>query len=406
MALLSILGSALLLSPALASLPQDTDSAPPEADQPKVPSRWVPTTDLEKQLYDQFSDFHVAVVGEEIITRFDVFGWLGSPQFEDPTVDQPDLSPQERRAYQTTAALTQLIEQRLKIQGGRSQGYEEELIASELNGTFRRQIERLGGAQNAAARFKRMGITPQEYKDLLGEGLMASLWERSITGQMPGATGRISVDSFIRPGKQWARYREYVESGRDEDNAIVGKARNGKLSIQRIVLLVNPGGKPAADVKAEVETLRSRIVDGVLTFEEAIQNFAPPDMQGDQSIVRDALTKPLSQLFQEQYTTQIDAVKAFVEEAPAGEISPVLEYNVAGPPQAYVLLKVVGRTQATEALPFTDLGVQTRIRELMTKEASEVRVSRGLAELVQTTHLAPERLRTDFLANGRRMRSK
>lgn len=405
MALLSILGSALLMSSALAPAPQVEGFRPPETGDPLL-QKWKPTTPLERRLFDQYGDFHVAVVGEEIITRFDVFSWLGSRQFDDPTADQPDLPPQQRQAMQTTAALTQLIEQRLKIQGGRSQGYEEELVESQLEGTFRRQIERLGGAQNAAARFKGMGITPQEYKELLGEGLMANLWERSITGDMPGSTGRVYVDSFIRPGRQWARYREYVESGRDEDNAIVGKARTGKITLQRLVLLVSPGGKTADKVKAEAATLRERIAGGVLTFEEAVSTFVPPELQGDESIVRDFPTKALSEAFQGDFTTQGKEVKAFVEDAAPGSISSVLEFNSAGPPQAYMLLKVIDRTMATEALPFTNLELQTRLRQEMRKEASEVRISRGLAELVRTTHLAPERLRRDFLANGRRFRSQ
>ena len=393
------------MSSALAPAPQVQGFEPPKTGDPLL-QKWKPTTPLERRLFDQFGDFHVAVVGEEIITRFDVFSWLGSRQFDDPTADQPDLPPQQRQAMQTTAALTQLIEQRLKIQGGRSQGYEEELVESQLEGTFRRQIERLGGAQNAAARFKGMGITPQEYKELLGEGLMANLWERSITGDMPGSTGRVYVDSFIRPGRQWARYREYVESGRDEDNAIVGKARTGKITLQRLVLLVSPGGKTADEIKAEAATLRERIAGGVLTFEEAVNTFVPPELQGDESIVRDFPTKSLSEAFQRDFTTQSEEAKAFVEEAAPGSISTVLEFNAAGPPQAYMLLKVVDRTLATEALPFTNLELQTRLREEMRKEASEVRISRGLAELVRTTHLAPERLRSDFLANGRRFRSQ
>ena len=406
MALLSILGSVLLLSPTVAPLPQVAGFEPPTTGDPMGPSKWRPTTELEMRLYDIYGDFHVAVVGEEIITRFDVFRLLGSPQFEDPTADQPNMTPQVRQARQASAALSQLIEQRLKIQGGRAQGYEEELLNSQLEQTFRNRIEQLGGPQTAARLLKRDGITPQDFKDQLGDGLMASLWERSVTGRIPGSTGRISVDSFIRPGKQWARYREYVESGRDAENAIVGRARTGKLTLQRIVLLVNRGGKPPEDVKREVETLRSRITDGVLTFEEAVQNFAPPELQGAGSIIRDAGTMRVSESFQLDFTSQTEEVATFVEGAAAGEISPVLEFNKSGFPQGYVLLKVLDRTMATEALPFESLELQTKLRQEIAREASEVRVSRGLAELVQTTHLAPEQLRRDFLQNGRRFRTQ
>ncbi|WP_145195832.1 hypothetical protein [Planctomycetes bacterium Poly30] len=392
MAILSALGLAVFLGAQVAPGAQE--------------GRWKPSTELEMRLLDQYGNFHVAVVGEEIITRIDVFSWLGSPRFEDPTVDQPDLDPAKRQALKISAALTQLIEQRLKIQGGRSQGYEEELIEAERERFFRAKLEELGGAQAAAANFERFGITPNDYKNLLGEGLMANLWENSIKGDLPGATGRIFVDSYIRPGQQWARYREYVEARDEKLNAVVGKTRQGKVSVQRIVLMVTPGGRPPEAVKGEIETLRERIQDGILTFDEAIRTFVSPELQGDESLVRDVPTTRLAELFQRDFTTQTEEVTTFVQEADAGELSPILEFNPAGTPQAYVLLKIVDRTRATEALPFKDLELQTKLRKAIAEESSEVRVARGLADLVRTTHLAPEQLRKDFLSAGRRLRSK
>ncbi|MFT6110016.1 MAG: hypothetical protein ACJA2W_002939 [Planctomycetota bacterium] len=396
MALLTTLGTALLLASPVAPAPQELED----------PGPWKPGPELELRLLEQYGNFHVAVVGEELISRIDVFAWLSGPRFDDPTVDQPDLKPEMRQKMQTSAALTQLIEQRLKIQGGRSQGYEEELIEAERERYFRAKLDEMGGAQSAAALFEGMGITPQEYKDLLGEGLLANLWERSITGNTPGATGRVFVDSFIRPGIQFARYREYNESRDPKVNAVVGRNRQGRVSIQRIVLMVTPGGKPAESVRTEIETLRQRIQDEVLTFDEAINTFVAPELRGKESLVEDVPTERLAELFQRDFTTQIDEVKAFVADAPAGDLSSVLEFNSAGVPQAYVLLKIVDRSKATEALPFDTLELQVKLRQAVAEEASEVRVARGLAELVRTTHLAPDDLRRQFLSAGRRLRSR
>ena len=129
-------------------------------------------------------------------------------------------------------------------------------------------------------------------------------------------------------------------------------------------------------------------------------------MQGDESIVRDIPTARLSELFQRDFTTQVEEVKAFVDEAAAGDLSSVLEFNSAGVPQAYVLLKIVDRTRRTDALPFKDLELQTKLRKALQEESSEVRVARGLAALVNTTYLAPEELRKDFLSAGRLLRSR
>lgn len=371
-----------------------------------VGARWRPKTELELQLLDRYGDFHVAVVGEEIITRIDVFGWINSPRFEDPTLDQPELDPGTKQRLKLSAALTQLIEQRLKIQGGRSQGYEEELIEAERERFFRAKVEEFGGAQAAASTFESIGITPEEYKDLLGEGLMANLWEGSVTGRMPGATGRVFVDSFIRPGQQWARYREYVEARDEKLNSIVGKTRQGKVSVQRIVLMVTPGAKPASGVKEEIETLRDRIEAGVLTFDEAIRTFVSPEFQGNESIVKEVPTARLVELFRRDFTGQGDEVSSFIQNAEPDTLSPIFEFNASGVPQAYVLLKMLDRTRATKALPFKDLELQTRLREAIAEEASEVRIARGLAELVRTTHLAPEDLRRNFLSAGRRLRAR
>ncbi len=411
MALLSTLGTALLLGSVLTSSPQQAaPAASPQEAEPDGTAQgdlgWAPKTDLERRLLDQYGDFNVAVVGEEIITRFDMFSWLAGPRFKDPTLGRTDLKDGQKRYLQAQAALTQLIEQRLKIQGGRSQGYEPELIAAERERYFRIKLEEMGGTQAAAAAFEREGITPEEYKNLLGEGLMANLWERSITGMSPGATGRPFVDAYVRPGKQWARYREYSESRNQELNAVVGLTRNGKLTVQRLVLIVNPRGEPADVVKAKMETLREKIAADVLTFDEGIQQFAAPSMQGKESIVRDARPEALVQLFEQDFSRQSAEVKAFFLEADAGELSPVFEFDAGGTPQAYILFKITARTKSSPALAFESLELQQRLTAAIRKESSEVRVSRGLAELVRTTHLAPEELRTSFLARGRRRKSE
>lgn len=367
---------------------------------------WRPSTQRELELLDRHGNFHVAVVGEEIITRVDLFTWIGSPRFEDPTVDQPGLSPRERQALQISAALQQLIEQRLKVQGGRAQGYEEQLIDAEMDRIFRERIEFMGGPEAANRAFTGMGITPEGFRDLLGEGLMANLWERSITGQMPGSSGRVFVDSYVRPGQQWARYREYVESRDDDLNAVVGLAREGKMSLQQIVLLVPPGGKPPERVREEVQTLRDNILKGVLTFDEGIARFAPPEFRGDKSVVRNAPPDQLARLLARDFSGQADEVIAYVEGAEAGTISQVLEFTTAGQIQAYVLLKVLDRSAASEALPFVSFELQQRLRANITDEATEVRIARGLSELVRSTHLAPAKLREEFLKSGRRLRKR
>lgn len=416
MALLSTLGTALLFSSAVSStvpcsLQQPgPEVAGPQQAGPKAPSRadlpWSPSTELELRLSDRYGNFNVAVVGEEIITRFDLFSWMEGTRFEDPTAGRKDLRPDQRHGMQISAALTQLIEQRLKVQGGRSQGYDEELIEQQRERYFRSRIDQLGGPQSAASTFEAWGVTPEEYKNILGEGVMANLWERSVTGLDPGATGRVYVDAYVRPGQMWARYREYSESPNQSDNDIVGRTRNGKLTVQRLVLLVNPGGESAEEVKGKLGTLREKISSGVLTFDEGIQSFAAPSMQGDESIVRDARPGALVQLFQNDFTSQADEVKGFLLKGKPGDLSPVLEFDDGGKPQAYVLLKIVARTDATPAAPFEGLELQTRLREAIAKEASEVRVARGLADLVRTTHLAPEELRSSFLSRGRRRRGE
>ncbi|MEM8709881.1 MAG: hypothetical protein AAGG01_02930, partial [Planctomycetota bacterium] len=112
MALSFSLGSTLLAALA-ATLPAPPVAPPSAAQQgagPLLESQgWRPSTPRELELLDRYGNFHVAVVGEEIITRVDLFTWIASPRFEDPTADQVELSPRERQALQISAALQQLI---------------------------------------------------------------------------------------------------------------------------------------------------------------------------------------------------------------------------------------------------------------------------------------------------------
>ncbi len=390
--------AALQAAPQLLSGPEPSRSELRGGDLPSPDGRFLPQTRRELELYQRYGDHHVGVVGEEIITRIDVLAFQQTPDFEDPVAERTDLTPEQAGQERFFSALAQVMEQRLKVQGGRAQGFEPELVRQAIEDQFERYEQSFGGYQGAGSRLADFSFTPTSFREYLEERLMASLWEDSVTGRAPGPAGRIFVDLYQRPGKIFSRYREYLESPDPRQRARVGKTQ-GRISLRFLVIKVDPQVGPE-DARRLAAAARQNVLEKTVPLDDLIQQYAPTSYRGDAATFKNELTEWVGIRMAREFGDQAEAFVEFVQSAPVGGLSPVLTIEQNGAPQLYVLYQVTERQGPTEATPFATRELQDELRTELLEEASTERINRGLAELVRSSHVAPPELRQLFLQSG------
>lgn len=413
---LASLGSLLAAGPlAVHAGAQATGQGPgsPEAggqpavnDEPGAPAAakpmgYAPRTERERFLEQRYGDHHVAVVGDEIITRSDVLTHLAraDPQ-DDPTAGIEGLTDMQRLEARYLAALEELLDAKLKTQGGENLGFDPELIERAANSAFQNQIERWGGQQKATEVLKGMNFTPTRLKEYYRDRMLGQSWEATMTGDGPGPTGRAIQDAYNRPGELFARYRELASSRRPDDQEKVGKTE-GKVTIQEFLMAVRSPEK-VAESEQFVATLKANVAEGILTFEQAVNQYAAPNFRGEASFTRNAPAAPLGKALVRKHPGYEASIAKFLSSPSAGDLSEVMPIIINGRTEAFGLYRVVESAAPTALTPFVDLQLQLRLEKELRDAQSELRVDRGLAELVRSTYVAPLDLRRELLRRGTR----
>ncbi|MEE2940093.1 MAG: hypothetical protein VX460_06900 [Planctomycetota bacterium] len=353
------------------------------------------------QLRALYADRTVAVVGEEVITERDVVVYIGRGNLkEDPAQIYPDAAPAELEGLRFEAALSEIIDDRLKTVGGRNLGFEPELIARAVDDQVEGFIRRSGGEQRAASSFLRMGITKAQLRSIYEQRMLGSSWEATVTGRGPGATGRNVVDSYIRPGKQYARYQELNASREPEDMAKIGKSP-GALTLRQLPVMVRGGLVGEDQARRNLEVVRQNVVNGTITYDEAMSRIAPEQFRGEQGYVRDIPPAALAALLVQQHPDGGAALAEFTTDPAPGDISPVLPIVRQGAVQAFTIYRVEALEGPKEAAPFVDRELQQQLNVALAEEWDDVQVFRAIARLARTTHVTPAEVKTWLLQRGR-----
>ncbi|MEM1450798.1 MAG: hypothetical protein AAF957_25320 [Planctomycetota bacterium] len=404
---------AALLVPSVAAAqgeddPQDADPAPSESEGTDAPKgdgaqsqlpplpapAWVPRTQREQALLFRHGDHHIAVVGSELITRDEILSVLQTGQYDDPTANMPNLSAEDRQRIQFSAALEQNIEARLKVQGGRNQGYEPDLLRAIRDNFFNGKIKEWGGPTQANERIARMGMTPDQFRSVVEQRLLAQFWEDSVTGRSVGATGRRFVDPYVRPGKLWSRYRTYLQARNPQIAEIIGKTP--AQTVLEGLFIDSSQNVSVDEAERLANALRENIINEVVTFEQAWNEYG--NFRGEDRFLRGA-TDALVDTFERVYP-EVDMAR-FLRSAKIGELSPVLRADLPDAPTVFIIYRLSERIAATDALPFLDIGLQQKLTDSIKEDEAKVRIDRGLSELVKTTFVAPDDIRKALLDRGR-----
>ncbi len=344
----------------------------------------------------RFSDCFFIVVGDEVVTQSDLQQMVASPSFEDPTPFLPaDISPRELARERLMAAALQQTEAQLKIEGGQNQGFEPELIERALTGDMERQVIARGGPVKFGDYLASIGQDADSFRAILRTRLMSQIWTDSVTGRTEGATGRIYVDSYIRPSTLYRRYQADLATPDIQRAAEVGR-QPAKVSIRRLIISSQLEGdeQKASDL---AEACREFLLTGAGSFEDLVNQYAPEDNKGSGSRLNES-EQDMSRLLQRFHPGPASA--DFLATAAPGDLSPVLMFSAGDGSSYFILYRFEGRSEAVEAFPFGDLELQQSLREAISNENRGRRITRGVSILARTTRVSDPAVREILIKGG------
>lgn len=361
---------------------------------------YLPQTEREALLALKFCDCYLAVVGDELITQDEVARLASDPDNleVDPAADDPDAPKEEKRRKRQEQALGQIVEQRLKSEGGQNLGYDPVLVEQMTTRFYEGQIARMGGPAAAGPQLSEFGFTPLTFKAYLGEQLYRRSWESAQTGDGPGPAGRPIADAYVRPGQIYSIYRDIVDEGGPGQRALIGETP-AQATLRSFFLPVPAPGEQEA-TRERAEAVRFNIIEGIVTFDQALNELAPPGLRSGDQLLRTLPVESLAERLMDAHGA-MPGVDEFVEGISVGDLSPVMEGRVEGRLNFFVIYRVDRVEAATERLPFTDPGVQERLTEKLREARDELRIERGLARLARSTFVLPDVLRRSLLQRGR-----
>ena len=363
---------------------------------------YAPKTQREKELFFRYTDNFVAVIGDDLITQSEVLSLTRNLRPEDdPTTGREDLSQERALQLRFNTALERTVERRLKASGGRNLGFDPDFVARVLQNQVQRQIEGLGGAAEAGEGLRQGGYDVRSYEEALSDRLFVQVWEDAHTGHGAGPSGRAIVDNYVRPGRMFAFYRDSSRSTRREARELVGQ-RDEQVVLRQLIL-VAPSAADADLTLRQADALRTGIEGGVIEFEQAVSEYAPPTARG-----ADSLTMPLPMDGAIASLAKLhgaaDEVEGFFKGAGPGDISPVFEVRQPSGVLDYAAIYRIERiVPATARLPFLDPGLQGTLNETIREKSAELEIERGLAGLARSTFVFPGELRGDLIQRGRRV---
>jgi hypothetical protein len=258
----------------------------------------------------------------------------------------------------------------LELQGGKDLGFNPEQVDRFVREKMDEDVEHAGSITRFAAELKQDGLDSFERKEEYYARVHRILWEESVTGRAASPGGRVSKDGYVRPGFALFVQREAVR--RQEENRTV-------QTTQMVLRPDGPGGEERA--KRRLEDLRARIEQGEDMGELAEQAAAcPPGTKG--------LTGFLSLA---GLRANNPGVAAYLERAPIGELSPVMEFLVDGKAVGYIVVRAE-EFKSPQVQPFDDPAGQRFWMKSQAERLSDIRIQVGLAKLLEAAYVWPPNL--------------
>jgi hypothetical protein len=290
----------------------------------------------------QLVDSVYVIVDEQILTRAQLLRDIAQIQGRGGATTAEQLV--EARNY----ILGERIKQKLQVQAGNDLGLDPKVVESSLETYFERRIEEAGGTAELAQSFAESNSTSLRFRELVREELLATTWERIVTGEEAGPGGRVGRDRYVRPGMRLFLYRRLLETP-EQWGAFGGHSE--ELEFQELLIAWDAwGGEAAARQKAD--DLRQSLVEGA-DLDQLVEQYGA----NKKELGRESVERGLVQAIERDDP----ALAGFLLSAGPGELSPVYSAR-GGRVRAWGICKLLERTEP-EKPDFETLEVQLALEE-------------------------------------------
>lgn len=316
-----------------------------------------------------------AAVGDELIKSGDLFGQV---QMEMAQGRIRDLDQAEERMDEL---LQEMITRKLKVQAGQDMGFEATLIENFVDQLLSNQTERFGGTVAASRFLQESRIDPSDWRAVTRNEVYAAQWEQAVLGRGPGATGRPTVDRYIRPGELHAYYQSLLVSRDPADRAQLGEQPE-RVVLQELIL-------PLADGDPELVVDRARLLieahEGGEDFTQLVRlHGAGKESDG---IRRPQAVEALREFGNNRHGNQ--QLHQFALGAAPGDVSPPLLGATPRGQRAVWVYRLVERLDPTGPQAFLDQDLQDRLRDLLQGRIDDYRERVALQDVAGSAYVWP-----------------
>lgn len=271
--------------------------------------------------------------------------------------------------------LTQHVREKLWVQAGQDLGVEPAQVQRLVKDNLERLEDRYDGVVGLSNFLTSRDLDSNEAREQLQDDVYSKLWDHNITGDGPTALGRISRDTYERPGLCRFHYRNASASRRDL--AQIG-GRPQEVVVQFLILDPRHFDDPEKGRELAGQ-LRQRIVDGE-DMGQLNERFG--GLKRNQG-----LTDPLDEARLAQFDP---AIGEFLRDARPGDLSQVMEYRTENQ-STWRLVRLVDRTPA-QIPDFATPEVQNALLRTLEDGRREYRREEAFKRLFKGSYIWPPEL--------------
>ena len=287
------------------------------------------------------------------------------------------LTTDRERAILLNQVTSQFVEDLLRRQAGQDLGLDPALIKLQVDGHSERFIEGIGSVLGASEVLKQADLDSADARYLWEGQLYNSVWQDSVTGQGPDASGRIVSDRYVRPGEIYARYSEYLDPAPWAPR--LNPEEIGGADEQAVLREINIDGRNVGpeNALATCEDAHAEALDGVDLDEiHALVGGPAP-------VARPYGLFEMGPIFPD--------VVEWLRTAKPGDISPVLPYSSEGRITGYHFVELIERKPPVIP-PFEEAKTQQLIRKRLLRDRDALKIQNALQNLFERAYIWPPEL--------------
>ncbi len=310
-----------------------------------------------------------------VIVNEDIFTYRSLQQQLVRLKNKLGLKGEDALQQAQSEILTAGVKERLWIQAGLDLGVDPAQVQRMVRDYLERLQERFDGVVGLSEYFKSLDLDSNQAREKLQDDVYKDVLDNYITGDSAPAIGRLSRDTYVRPGLCRFHYRGVLSNRRDL--AQIG-GRPQEVVLQFLIL--DP--RHFDDLEAGrvlAEQLRERIQGGE-DMGQLNEQYGGMKRNG-------GLTDPLDEV----RLAQVDStLRPFLSDARPGDLSAVMEYRNESI-STWRVVRLVDRT-ASQVPEFTSPEVQKSLLKALQDGRREYRRDVAFKRLIKGSYIWPPEL--------------